>query len=420
MRAPADDASPTPPSPSARRPATRWLALGGIVAVAANLRPGLTVVGPLVPRIRAETGLSDPALGLLTALPLLAFGVVSLLTAPIGRRVGIERALLLGLVLIGGGAAMRGVPSIGALFAGTLLLGVGIALGNVLLPVLAKRDHPDRYGAVTSLYSSVMGVGATVGAAASVPLALRLGWRGALAAWAIPAVVALGIWMTHTRGSPRPLPAARPKGGLRRLLRSGLAWWVALYMGFQSLTFYVVLAWLPDYLQARGIAAIEAGWLFALVQATSVVGTAVVPVAAGRLRDQGGVVWALVVIEAAALAALALEVGGAALWVTVGALGFMQGGTFGLALIFLVVRARDTDAAGELSGMAQSVGYLLAAAGPPIVGALLQWSGGWGWPLGFLVFVMGGKLVSGLPASRPRWVPAGGSDGRGGGDPHPG
>lgn len=409
MRSPApDEPPPSTPNPLSSRPQVPgWLALAGIVAVAANLRPSLAAVGPVVPVIRGETGLSDPALGLLTALPLLAFGVVSLLTAPIGRRLGIERAVLMALLLLTAGSAVRLVESVAALFFGTALLGIGIALGNVLLPVLAKRDYPTRSGAVTSLYSSVMGVGATVGAAASVPLATQLGWRGGLGAWAVPGVVAIGVWIARSRGIRRPL---RPRGRQRRLavlLRSRLAWQVALFMGFQSLTFYVVLAWLPDFLQARGVGEAAAGWLLALVQATSVVGTAVVPVLAGRSRDQRAIVWALVAIEAAALSGLLVGAGGWVLTLCVGALGFMQGGTFGLALTMLVLRARDTESAGELSGMAQSIGYTLAAAGPPLVGWLLQVSGGWTLPIGFLMFVMIGKLVFGLPAARPGWVPGG-------------
>lgn len=414
MAAPTDgDLNPSP-SLAARQPPVHGIALVAIVAVAFNLRPGLTVVGPLVPAIRADTGLSDPALGLLTALPLLAFGVVSLLTTPIGRRLGIERALLLAMVFLGGGTALRLAPSVAALYLGTALLGVGIALGNVLLPVFTKRDYPRRSGGVTSLYSSVMGVGATLGAASSVPLAVRWGWRGALAAWAIPAFVALALWVARMRVVRTPAqPAAGGRwraadagsGQLEALLRSRLAWWVALYMGFQSLTFYVVLAWLPDYLQTLGIGASEAGWLFALVQASSIVGTAVIPVVAGRARDQRGVVWALVALEATALLGFLLGARGATLGAIVGVLGFMQGGTFGLALTFLVVRSRDTESAGELSGMAQSIGYLLAAAGPPLVGWLLEWTGGWGWPLAFLALVMAGKLLSGLPAARAGWVP---------------
>lgn len=393
---------------SSVRPVPPWLALAGIVAVAINLRPAVAGLGPVVPMIRADTGLSDPVLGLLTTVPLLAFGIVSLFTAAIGRRLGVEGAITLALILITMGSAMRFVPAVSTLYLGTAVLGIGVALGNVLLPVLAKRDYPTRSGPVTSLYSSVMGLGATVGAATSVPMALRWGWRGALGALAIPGAVALAVWIARARGVHRVPRARAGKGGLRTLLRSLLAWRVALFMGLQSLTFYVVVAWLPDLLQTRGIGETEAGWLLALSQATSVLGTAIVPIHAGRMNDQRRIVWTLGCLEAVSLAGLLSGMGGVVvIALSVGLLGFVLGGTFGLALTFLVLRSRDTESAGELSGMAQSIGYLVAALGPPVVGGLLALTGGWTVPIAFLLVVLAGKMVAGIPAARPGWVPSG-------------
>ncbi len=370
--------------------------------VALNLRPAIASVGPLVADIRADTGLSNAALGFITTLPLLSFGLLSLLAVGVGRRIGMERALGLAVALIGVGTLLRGAPPVAALYAGTALLGVGVALGNVLLPALAKRHFPHRAGAITSVYSTMMGLGASAAAGLSVLIAARIGWRGALAVWVIPAGVALLVWLPQLR-TPPALSAPRITRTLAALLRSTLAWQVALFMGFQSLTYFALIAWLPDLLQSRGVSEAAAGGLLALSQAVGMVGSALVPIWAGASRDQRAILWMLAALEAVALAGLALS-GVALAWLWVSLLGFVLGGTFGLALILLVLRSHDAEATGQLSGMAQSVGYLIAATGPPLFGYLHDASDEWNVPLGFLLFVLVAKLVTGLPASSPGTV----------------
>jgi len=388
-----------PDSPSKEPTARRWLLIVGIALVALNLRPALASVGPLVADIRFATGLSNAAIGFLTTLPLLAFGVLSLFTSSVCRRVGMERAVALALVLIGLGTALRGLTPVALLFVGTALFGVGVALGNVLLPALAKRHFPYRSGGITSLYSSMMGIGATAAAGLSVPIAGVLGWRGSLAAWSALAVVAFAAWLPFTTRPPRE--GDNGDGvGLRVLARSALAWEVAIFMGLQSLTFYVTIAWLPDLLQSRGLSEAAAGGLLALSQATGVLGSAAIPVWASRREDQRPVVWTLTAFEAIALGGLLLPAGQlAALWV--GLLGFILGGTFALALTLLVLRAPDAESTTQLSGMAQSVGYLVAAVGPPLFGWAFDLSGGWTIPLASLMVVLSAKCAAGWLAGRP-------------------
>jgi CP family cyanate transporter-like MFS transporter len=373
--------------------------VAGVVLVAVNLRPAIAGVGPVVADIRADTGLPNFALGLLTTLPLLAFGVVSVMTPLVTRRVGMEWSVALALALIFAGTLVRAAPSVAMLYLGTGVFGVGIALGNVLLPAITKRDFPRRSGGMTSLYSSVMGLGATLGAGLAAPLAVRLGWRGSLGIWAVPVVAALLVWLPQLGRKARVPLQRRYREAFAALGRSALAWQVALFMGFQSLTFYVILAWLPDLLQARGMTATAAGGMLALSQATGVLGTAVVPVWAGRWADQTLAVWGLGLLEGLALVGLLMP-GVAFVAVSVAVLGFVLGGTFGLALLFLVVRAGDAERAGELSGMAQSVGYLMAAVGPAAFGALYDATGEWRIPLAFLGLVLVGKVGAGVRAGR--------------------
>lgn len=193
---------------------------------------------------------------------------------------------------------------------------------------------------------------------------------------------------------------------MRRMLSSPLAWWIALFMGLQSLSFYVVLAWLPDLLTALGSSEAEAGWLLALSQATGLGGTLLVPLWADRLTDQRRIVRVLATLEILSLVGLLVpQMVPPAL--SVGLLGFVLGGTFGLALTFLLVRAADSDAASDLSGMAQSVGYLLAALAPPAIGLLRDVSGGWNLPVWTLIAVVVAKAATGLRSARPGTVETG-------------
>ena len=250
----------------------------------------------------------------------------------------------------------------------------------------------------------MMGLGAAAAAGLSVPIAAVIGWRGTLAVWAVPALAALLVWLPQLRDAAPPrTPAAA--GAFTLLGRSPLAWQIALFMGLQSLTFYVLIAWLPDLLQSRGLSEDAAGGLLALSQVTGMVGSAVVPLWAGATRDQRGIMWILAVLEAVGLVGLALP--GVALgWLWVSLLGFVLGGTFALSLTLLVLRSSDAESTGRLSGMAQSIGYLVAATGPPLFGWLHDVTEGWLVPLGFLIVVLAGKLASGLPAGRPGTVRA--------------
>ena len=377
------------------------LLVAGILLIAFNLRPTLASVGPLVEQIRAATGLPNTALGLLTTLPLIAFAAISALAPRVTRALGFGGALLAALLLIGVGGAIRGAGTVALLYGGTALLGVGIALGNVLIPALVKRDFAHRSGSLTGMYSSVMAFGASIAAGISVPLTAVLGWRGALSAWAIPTIPAILVWLPQLKASPRPprrgtAPLAPPQ----RLLRSPLAWQVAAFMGLQSTTFYVLLAWLPDLLQSGGMSAAGAGWMLSLSQATGIVGSAAVPALAGRLPDQRASVWLMGGFEGAGLIGLSIPALAGLTWLWVGLIGVALGGTFGLALLFLVLRSPDTETTTRLSGMAQAIGYGLAAIGPVLVGLLYDVTLSWMVPLGFLAVVLVGKVTMGLLAGR--------------------
>ena len=350
------------------------LLVAGIVIAGANLRAALTSVGPLVGEIRADTGISGGAAGLLTTLPLICFAALSLLAPVLARRFGTRRVLTGGLILLAAGIALRSAPPVAALFAGTVVLGLAIAVGNVLLPSLVKADFPTHTGLLMGVYITVMNAGAALGAGVSVPLAHQgdLGWRGALGVWALLALVAVVVWLPLLRGD-RPAGASAGDEGRGSdsggLWRSPLAWQVTLFMGLQSVVFYASIAWLPVVLQGVGLSAAQAGWMVSLMQFVGIPAALFAPILAGRRPSQRGFLAAAALLSGAGILGLLLS-GGAAtvLWVSI--LGIGQGASISLALTLFALRTTDAREAAALSGMAQSVGYLLAASGPFLFGVL--------------------------------------------------
>lgn len=388
--------------PNGQKKSAKILLIVGILFIAINLRPALASVGPLIEDIRKDTGLSNSLLGLLTTLPLIAFGVVSTLTPLFTRRFGIGGTLLGAMALLAVGITVRSVAWVPALYFGTLLAGIAIAFGNVLLPSLTKQNFESNSGLVTSLYSGFMAVGASLAAGLSVPLAqgLNLGWRHSLWVWSILAVIAFFVWRPQLKRLKKSKPNGSYLQAMKKLGKSRLAWQVALFMGLQSLTFYVMLAWLPAILQSRGYDASFSGWMLSLSQATGILGSLIVPIFAGRKKDQRMIVLFLIIVETVGLVGLLLpQLGWIALWVSL--IGFVLGGTFGLALLFIVLRSHNTDSATELSGMAQSIGYLVAATGPLIFGSVFDLTGSWTYPLVLLFVVVLLKLYMGWMAGKP-------------------
>jgi CP family cyanate transporter-like MFS transporter len=377
------------------------LRAAGIILIALNLRSAITGVGPLIGTIRTDTGISNTVAGLLTSLPLLAFGFGSTLMPLLARRFGIERTLFGGLLVLIAGILLRSVPATAALFTGTAVLGLAITVGNVLLPSLIKRNFPEHIGTMTGVYTSSMGILAAVASGVSVPLSRIdwLGWRGALGCWASLVLIAVVAWLPQLRAQRSGAAPSPPRGTHSRLWRSPLAWQVTLFMGMQSLLFYVIIAWLPTIVQERGVSAAQAGWQLFLMQIVSLPASLVVPILAGRLPDQRGYTTAAVLFTAAGLAGILLAGTVAlALWVTL--LGIGLGASISLALMFMGLRTRDAHQAAELSGMAQSIGYLLAATGPILVGFLHDLTHNWTLPLALLCLVACALLFAGLGASR--------------------
>jgi CP family cyanate transporter-like MFS transporter len=378
------------------------LVIAGCLLIAANLRPPITSVGPVVGDIRGDTGMSSAAAGLVTTLPLLAFAGVSPWAARIARRIGIERALQAALVVLVAGVLMRSAGASPALLLGTAVLGSGIAVANVLIPALIKQDFPERVGPMTSAYLTTMVGMAGIASGISVPLAdTGLGWQGALAIWALLGVVAFAVWWPVARRAQHA-PPEEPRAPVR-LRSSALAWQVTLFMGLQSLLFYSLIAWLPALLEDNGLSRTAAGWMLAVLQIASLAATMSVPVLAARRASQRRLVLLSSIAYLIGFAGLLAE-GSTLAFVWTCFVGFGSGALFALALSFFALRSPDARHAGALSGMAQSIGYALAAGGPILIGFLHDQTGAWDASLVVLLGVSVAALGFGLLAARDRQV----------------
>jgi CP family cyanate transporter-like MFS transporter len=371
------------------------LIAAAVFLLALNLRTVFASLPPLLETVRADLGLSATASGLLTTGPVLCLGLLAPLAPRLGRRMALERVLWLGLALTAGGLALRGAEGLGWLFAGTLLAGAGVAIAQVALPVLVRLRFPERTGALTGVFSMAVTLSGSIAAAASVPLERALGgWPAALAVWALPAAAVCVLW-TPPAARARPLPA-HDDGA--RVWRAPLGWWLGAFFGVQSTAFYATLAWIPTMLQDRGYGEREAGLLLALGTFVSFVPALLVPMVAARRHDQRGLLTGTVALAVAGLAGLAAAPGAAAAWMV--PIGAGQGAALGLALTLPALRASGPGAAGPLMGMAQGIGYTLAASGPWLLGFAYDVSGNWSVPLYVLLAITAFELPVGLVGAR--------------------
>lgn len=386
----------------------QFLLITGIIFVAFNLRPAITSVGPVIGIIRDDVGLSNWSAGLLTSLPLIAFAVMSPLAPWIGNRITNERALLMGLTLLLLGIAVRSVSIVALLFLGTLLVGIGIAICNVLLPGVIKEKFPDKVELMTGVYSTSMGIFAAAASGLSIPLSkgLDLGWQLGLFAWGILAVVGIIIWIYLTKkyNSKKMDNMRYVSVGENRMWRSPLAWQVAIFMGFQSFLFYVTISWLPEILLGYGVDINTAGWMLSLTQFIGLPFSFLVPVLAGRFKSQRGLVIALGVSAVVGYFGLLVGQSHVVMFISTALIGIALGGIFPLCLAFLGMRARNARQASELSGMAQSLGYVLAAIGPIFIGYLYDLTYAWTIPLLTLIGVSIIVIIFGTLAGRNRYV----------------
>ncbi|MBD9627931.1 CynX/NimT family MFS transporter [Ensifer sp. ENS06] len=398
------DSLPAPQPPVLSRSA-RILLGASLVLIAFNLRPLFSSLSVLLPEVMQATGLSTASASVLTTLPVLCLGLFAPLAPKLAQRFGAERTLLGVLVLLTLGTGLRGVQSVPLLFLSTFAAGAAIAIGNVLLPGLVKRDFPDRAAMMTGLYTMALCAGAASAAGLTLTIEHHVvgSWSGALAAWAVPALIVLMIWAPQAlRGKAQ----ARHSGfRVVDLWRDRLAWQVTLFMGLQSALAYCVFGWMAPILRERGLDAATAGAVVSASIMMQVVTCLLVPSFAVRRRDQRAVCVALVAAAVIALIGILFAPLSTVLaWAVLQGIG--QGGLIAAAMTLIVLRSPDSHVAAHLSGMAQGVGYVLAAIGPLLVGFIRSWTGSFAASAVLFIALGIGVAIMGLGAGRALHVGA--------------
>lgn len=396
-----------PPAGSAAR--GPLLMLAGILLVALNLRAAVTALGAVLDEASSALAFSGAIAGLVTTLPTIAFAVFGAVAPWLVRRFAAPRVLLLATIALTAGQLLRAVTDSALLFvlASALAL-AGIAVGNILLPMLVKQYFPHRAGLVTSAYTVSLTIGATAAAAATVPIATAAGsWRVGIGFWALLAAVGILPWawlaLRSRRERRRATVVVEPAPGPRvRPARTGLGWAMALYFGTQSFGGFALMGWLAQLYRDAGYSPRNAGLLLAGVTALGIPIALALPVVAARLATLRPLVLGLSAVSVLAYVGLAVApYEGALIWTVLLAIGQ---GAFPLILLTIGLRARTPQGTVALSGFAQSTGYLVAIAGPFLVGLAYSVTGGWHVPLGLLLVALAGQTLAGLAIARPRFI----------------
>lgn len=391
------------------------MALLGIVLVALNLRTAVASISPIVEQIRADIALDSVGLGIIGALPPVAFAIAGLFGALLARRIGLERLTLISAAVMVAGHLLRAwAGSYGLLLAGSVVVFAGIGIANILLPPLVKRYFPDRIGLLTALYASVMAISTAVPAALAAPIADTGGWRLSLGIWSALAVVSLVPWifvlLQHRRvllaaalGEHDEAPELPEPRLVGRISHSRTAWAVTLIFALSGFHAYTAFSWLPQLLiDVAGVTQIQAGALLALYGIVGLPAALIVPVLASRMRNVG----VLVQIGNGAfvigyLGLLLAPTTLTPLWVVIAGIGTMQ---FPAALVLINLRTRTADGSVAVSGFVQAIGYTIAFIGPLLIGVLREFSSGWTVPLLVLIATAIACIIPGLMLRRPAFV----------------
>ncbi|WP_454825184.1 CynX/NimT family MFS transporter [Paraburkholderia xenovorans] len=374
-----------------------------LVLVALNLRPLFSSLGSLLPEVVRADGLSPAMASAVTTLPVLCLGIFAPASAALARRFGTERVIFWLMLLLAAGTALRVVGPVTALFAGTILAGAAIAIINVLLPGLIKRDFAERTGLMAGLYTMALCAGAAMAAGLTVPLERHFHgtWEPALAFWALPAFVAAFCWRPHVQ-SPQ-MVSHRRRIVSRGLWECALAWQVTIFMALQSMLSFTVFGWLAPILRDRGVPADHAGLVVSVSVILQTLACLVAPGMAAKLPNQR-VLNAVVVVLAVSGFLGCLFAPLSTLWFWAIVQGIGQGALTSVSLTLIVLRSKNAHVAAELSGMVQGVGYGVGAAGPLLVGMLHGWTGSFD-SVGWMFAAVGvAAIVFGLLAGRARHV----------------
>lgn len=384
------------------------LLITAVILVAFNLRASITSLSPIIGLLRESLSISNGYIGILTSLPLIAFAVMSPIVPKLSARFTNEVTLIAGMCILAIGIVIRSVSFIPLVFIGTILIGTGIAVSNVLLPAIIKERFPNRVPLMTSVYTTAMSLFAAIASGVSIPLAVDagLGWEFTLGIWVFPVIACIVLWVYLVKKS-RSADEVRlhyVKADDIRMWRSPLAWQVAIFLGLQAFLYNALMTWLPEILIDYGIDSGSAGWMLSFNQFIGLPASLLIPIVAGKFKSQRSIVLILCTLALAGYTGLLIgESYNAMVW-SVGLIGVAYGGLFPLSLAFLAMRSNTPMQAAKLSGMAQAIGYALAATGPILLGSIVDATGTWTYSLYILLFVTVLTAIVGMGAGRDRIV----------------
>jgi len=373
-----------------------YAAIFALMLAAANLRGGLVVIGPLVEDIRTSLSISAAAFGFLMTLPLLCFASFSLVVPWVANRLAPMKVVALALLILGMGAAARLFGDYGMMVSGTLALGAGVAILNVLIPSLVKGLFPQNASTLTGVYTLVLTTGAAFSFYSAIPMRDAFNdWHIPMIVWAILPIIALLVWLPMLRVKFKPAAPTSVSSSVWRLPR---AWSLASFMGLQSIQFYVLATWLPRIFMDAGLSDAEAGLMTAIFTMIGIPAALLTPMIAAKLPTQRSIVAIITLIGLVGVFGIWLApIEGRYLWVA--CLGTYGGASLSLALALIAMKSHDMRQATALSAMVQGVGYLLASIAPSLIGALYDWQQAWTLPMLTLVLLLIAQAVADWPIS---------------------
>lgn len=380
-----------------------------VIFIAGGLRSPMTAVSPVLNEILSEFGLNTLQGSFLTSIPLIVFASCSILISKIGVKKGINTSLIYSLLFLTLGLYLRVYSGVSFLYLGSILIGLGICIGNVITPAYIKKKFPNKVGVMTGVFAVAMNFVAAIASGLSISIGqwTLQGWRGSLGVWTLWAAIALFAISLETgvnRNSKKQEEEKSVKIKNRfNVFRSKQAWNISVFMGIQSLVYYCLVALLPSFLIDYGMKEAETGIILSVIQLAMLPIMFVSPIVATKMRDQKLMIYLvglMMFVGIGMLTFLKTEY----IYFTATLIGMASGLAFSLAILFFSLKSKTMDGTIKISGKAQSVGYLIAAFGPPVFGVLHDWDMSWKSSFYFLLVMIIVMTIFGLKAARPHYI----------------
>ncbi|WP_228440985.1 CynX/NimT family MFS transporter [Chryseobacterium phosphatilyticum] len=378
-----------------------------VILISSNLRSPIVAVSPVLGDVREALKLDNFQVSLLTSIPLFMFAACSVLVSRFSNTFGISKLLMYSLLILSFGLFLRISGSQWLLFLGSVFIGLGICIGNVVTPGYVKNNFPRQIGLMTGVFAVSMNLTAALASGFSVKIGewTGLGWRGSLGIWLV--IAALGFMVLILEFIFNKKNSTRPKTALStsdfNMFKSSQAWNISAFMGLQSLFYYCMVAWLPSFLSDYNMQGESSGWVLFVIQITMIPITFFCPIIASKMKDQRIMILFICTLM---FGSTMMFVFMKSQWIYVNAviIGVANGLSFSLSILFFSTRTKSSINAVKISGMAQSVGYLIAAFGPPIFGKLHDWDISWRSSFYFLSMSVILMLYFGIKAARHQYV----------------